>query len=194
MRSYARPVPKLWSTTVAEHRTAVREAVLDAIGAIVADRGFPAVTMKGVAEASGVGRATLYRYFDDVHAVVGAWHEREVNRHLVQVVAARDAADGAVARIEAMLEALARLSAHDHGAVDVVSGRLDNLEQAWLHLREVVADTLQQGVASGEIRDDIPVHELASFCIRALGGLASATPVVAVRFVDVVMGGLRQPS
>ena len=38
--------------------------------------------MSAVADAAGVGRATLYRYFPALSAVMGAWHERQVVGHL----------------------------------------------------------------------------------------------------------------
>jgi AcrR family transcriptional regulator len=41
------------------------------------------------AEASGIGRATLYKYFPDVESILRAWHERQVGAHLHQLHAAR---------------------------------------------------------------------------------------------------------
>ncbi len=43
-------------------RDHVAEAILDAAAAVFAERG-EAASMADVAEAAGVGRATLYRYF-----------------------------------------------------------------------------------------------------------------------------------
>ena len=40
-----------------------RSAVIEAARALARGGGYAAVTMQGVAERSGVGRATLYRYF-----------------------------------------------------------------------------------------------------------------------------------
>jgi AcrR family transcriptional regulator len=71
-------MPKLWSETIAAHRHTVRETILDATWALVAEHGLLAVTMSQIAEEAGIGRATLYKYFPDVEAILLAWHERHV--------------------------------------------------------------------------------------------------------------------
>jgi AcrR family transcriptional regulator len=67
-------VPKLWTETVETHRQEVREAILDATASLVQSRGLLAVTMSDIAEATGIGRATLYKYFPDVETILSAWH------------------------------------------------------------------------------------------------------------------------
>ena len=54
-------MPKLWTETIDEHRRAVRDATLDATGALVAEHGLASVTMSRIAEETGIGRATLYK-------------------------------------------------------------------------------------------------------------------------------------
>ena len=63
--------------------------------------------MSQIAEATGIGRATLYKYFPDVEAILLAWHERQVGRHLEQLAAVRDRAGDPGARLAAVLEAYA---------------------------------------------------------------------------------------
>ena len=70
-------MPRLWTDTVESHRQEVREAILDAAGELVARRGLLAVSMSQLAEAAGIGRATLYKYFADVEHVFAAWHARQ---------------------------------------------------------------------------------------------------------------------
>ena len=60
-------VPKLWSDTIAQHRHAVREAILDTTWALVTEHGLLSVTMSQIAEEAGVGRATLYKYLSLIH-------------------------------------------------------------------------------------------------------------------------------
>ncbi len=64
---YTCAVPKLWNDTIAAHRRAVRDATLDTTAALVAEHGLAAVTMSQIAEETGIGRATLYKYFPDGH-------------------------------------------------------------------------------------------------------------------------------
>lgn len=56
------------------------DRILDAAGALFAERGVHAVGMSEVAEAAGCSRATLYRYFDGRDALRTAFVHRETRR------------------------------------------------------------------------------------------------------------------
>ncbi|HZA80384.1 MAG TPA: helix-turn-helix domain-containing protein, partial [Actinomycetes bacterium] len=83
-------MPKLWDETIEAHRLQVREAILDTTAALVASHGLRSVTMSEIAERTGIGRATLYKYFPDVEAILLAWHERQITTHLAQLEELRD--------------------------------------------------------------------------------------------------------
>ena len=89
---YGAVMPKLWNETIDAHRQAVREATLNSTADLVAERGLASVTMSKIAEVTGIGRATLYKYFPDVNAILNAWHERHVMGHLHQLSDVRDKA------------------------------------------------------------------------------------------------------
>jgi AcrR family transcriptional regulator len=80
--SYSEVVPKLWSETIEAHRREVRDATLDTTAALVAEHGLRSVTMSRIAAETGIGRATLYKYFSGVEAILVAWHERQITGHL----------------------------------------------------------------------------------------------------------------
>src|SRR5262245_17985636 len=82
--SYTEGVPRLWNDTIDAHRRAVRDATIDTTAALVAKHGLRAVTMAQIAEETGIGRATLYKYFPDVESILLAWHERQIAAHLEQ--------------------------------------------------------------------------------------------------------------
>src|SRR6266496_5983512 len=103
-------VPKLWNDTIEKHRQAVRDATLDTTAALVAEHGLTSVTMSRIAEETGIGRATLYKYFPDIEAILIAWHERQVTGHLEHLAEIRDQAGGAGGRLEAVLEAYALMT------------------------------------------------------------------------------------
>src|SRR5919107_2993176 len=109
---YTEVVPNLWNETMEAHRAAVRDAILDAAAALVAEHGLRSVTMSQIAEETGIGRATLYKYFPDVEAILFAWHERQIAGHLEQLAEVRDQAGDPGERLEAVLEAFALIS-HD---------------------------------------------------------------------------------
>jgi AcrR family transcriptional regulator len=190
-------VPKLWDETIDAHRHAVREAILDTTWALAAEHGLTSVTMSQIAEKTGIGRATLYKYFPDVEAILLAWHERQIAAHLQQLVDIRDAASDAGRRLEAVLEAYAfiaherRRHGADLGALLHGGGHTDHAQQ---HLQGFVRDLLAEGAKTGDIRDDVAPDELASYCLHALtaaGGLPSKAAVR--RLVTVTVAGLRPP-
>src|SRR5436190_23952323 len=100
-------VPKLWNETIEAHRRAVRDATLDTTAALVAEHGLASVTMSQIASETGIGRATLYKYFPDVEAILVAWHERHVAEHLEHLAKVRDQAGDPGEQLAAVLEAYA---------------------------------------------------------------------------------------
>src|SRR5215510_5441961 len=113
--AYPGVIPKLWHQTIQAHRREVHDAILDTAAALVARHGLRSVTMSQIAQETGIGRATLYKYFSAVEAILLAWHERQVAGHLEELVKARDEAGGAAgARLRAVLEAFALISHERH--------------------------------------------------------------------------------
>jgi len=186
-------MPKLWTETIDAHRRAVREATLDAAAALVEQHGLVSVTMSQIAEATGIGRATLYKYFSDVEAILVAWHERQIARHLEHLARVRDQAGDPAGRLEAVLEAYA-LIAHehrDHGLAAVLH-RGEHVARAERHLGDFITEMVKEAVAAGEIRGDVPPRELAGYCLQALTAAFSLTSRAAVRrLVTVTLAGMR---
>src|SRR5215203_4870729 len=63
-----------------------REQLLDATKAIVADRGFHAVSIEAVAREGGITRPIVYGHFQDLPGLLEALIERETARALAQLV------------------------------------------------------------------------------------------------------------
>jgi AcrR family transcriptional regulator len=191
-------VPKLWDETIDAHRRTVREAILDTTWALVAEHGLLSVTMSQIAEQTGIGRATLYKYFPDVEAILLAWHERQVASHLVMLGELRDQAGDARQRLEAVLEAYALMSYHrEHHGTEVAAllHRGEHVDRARRQLLNVVRDLLAEVAESGQLRDDVAPDELASYCLHALTAASSLPSKAAVRrLVTVTLGGLRPPA
>src|ERR1700694_3736920 len=97
-------MPKLWSETIEAHRQDVRGAILDATAALVAEHGLLSVTMSQIAEETGIGRATLYKYFSDIETILVGWQERHVAAHLEYLAELRDQAGDVGERLRAVLE------------------------------------------------------------------------------------------
>lgn len=187
-------MPKLWNDTIETHRRAVRDATLDAAAALVEQRGLAAVTMSEIAQATGIGRATLYKYFPDVEAILAAWHERHIAGHLTQLAAIRDRSGAAADRLEAVLDAYA-LIAHERHATELATllHRGDHVVRAQQHLHDFIRDLIAEGATAGTLRNDIAPGELASFCLHALTAASGLPSKAAVhRLVEVTMAGLRK--
>ncbi len=191
---YAMGVPRLWTQTILEHRRAVHDAVVDAAAALVAEYGLSSVTMSKVAERTGIGRATLYKYFPDVEAILIAWHQRQIAGHLAQLTEARDAV-GPGGQLEAVLVAYAlNQHQHQHHGTELAAllHKGERVTRAQHQLHAFVADLVAQGASAGGIRDDIDPGELASYCLHALTAAGSLPSEAAVhRLVAVTLAGLR---
>jgi AcrR family transcriptional regulator len=188
-------VPKLWNETIEAHRRAVRDATLDTTAALVGEQGLLSVTMSQIAEETGIGRATLYKYFPDVEAILVAWHERQVTCHLEHLAEVRDRAGDAGERLEAVLEAYALISHAHHGTeLAALLHRGEHVARAQQQLRDFIRDLLTEGAATGDLRDDVPPGELATYCLHALTAASSLPSKAAVRrLVVVTLAGLRPP-
>ncbi len=193
--AYARVVPKLWNDTIAEHRREVRSAVLRSTARLVAENGLLSVTMSRIAEDTGIGRATLYKYYPDVEAILGDWHGRQIADHLQHLRATRDRASGPRLRLRAVLEAYAFIShgANGHADSELAAHlhRDDHVAEGERHLRELFSQLLTEAAESGGVRNDVPAQELADYCLCALTAARSLSSKAAVRrLVDVTLAGL----
>lgn len=189
-------MPKLWTETIEQHRREVRDAILDTTAALVSEHGLLAVTMSQIAEEAGIGRATLYKYFPDVEAILLAWHDRQIAAHLAYLAHVRDQAADAGERLEAVLEAYALLSRHSRGHQNAgfaaALHRDERVAHAQQRVHVMIRDLLAEAAKTGDVRDDVPPEELASYCLHALEGAGSKRSKAAVRrLVSVTLAGLR---
>lgn len=197
---YTTVVPKLWDETIEAHRREVRDAILDTAWALVAERGPASVRMSEVAERTGIGRATLYKYFPDVESILSAWHHRQISRHLDQLVEARDKVAGSGARLRAVIETYARIHQrrghhqrhHPHGTeLATLLHPDEHVGRAVRQLHEFFRDVLREAAGEGVVRDDVSPDELASYCLHALTAAGTTRSAAATgRLVAVTLHGL----
>jgi AcrR family transcriptional regulator len=189
-------VPKLWTETIEAHRREVHDAILDTTAALVAEHGLFSVTMSQIAQETGIGRATLYKYFPDVEAILRAWHERQIAGHLAYLAEVRHRGGGARERLEAVLEAFALLSrgSRDHHDAELVAflHRDERVARARHHVHDMIRELLTEAAKTGDVRDDMSPDELAGYCLNALAGANRQRSKAAVRrLVAVTLDGLR---
>jgi AcrR family transcriptional regulator len=194
--AYIGVMPKLWNETIEAHRREVRDAILDTTASLVAEHGLRSVTMSQIAEETGIGRATLYKYFSGVEAILFAWHERQITGHLEYLAEVRDQAGDAGERLEAVLEAYALITHESHGHHDTELAaflhRDEHIARAQRQLRGMIRDLLTEGAETGDLRDDVAPDELAGYCLHALAAARGLPSKAAVRrLVTVTLAGLR---
>lgn len=185
-------MPKLWTATIDDHHAAVRDAILDAAARMVATRGLTGVSMSGVAQGAGIGRATLYKYFPDVEAVLGAWHARQIAGHMVQLERSLTGAANPLEALRSVLQHMAQ-ARHGHGGAEIALHlhRMGHVHQAHQHLRQRIAGLARDAALAGLVRQDCASELIADLCLSALTATEGRTAEDAQRAVDIVLDGLR---
>ena len=194
-------MPKLWDETIEAHRLSVQEATLATTAQLVAERGLRGVTMSAIAEKTGIGRATLYKYFPDVETILAAWHQRQIRQHLAHLGEVRDRAQGPDDRLEAVLTAFAHIQrdrarhgqGQPHGSeLAVMLHTDDQLAQAKHDVHRLIGELITNAATAGTIRSDVSSEELAGYCIHALEAARHAPSEEAVsRLLMLILAGMR---
>jgi AcrR family transcriptional regulator len=188
-------MPKLWNVTIETHRREVRGAILETTVALVAEHGLRSVTMSQIAEETGIGRATLYKYFPGVEAILRAWHERQITGHLDYLAEIRDQAGDARERLEAVLGAYALISyesrRHHDTELAAHMHRDGQVARAEHRLRRMIRGLMTEAQKGGDVRGDVTPDELVSYCLHALTAASGLPSKAAVRrLVTVTLAGL----
>ncbi|MBW3561912.1 MAG: TetR/AcrR family transcriptional regulator [Actinobacteria bacterium] len=193
-------MPKLWSETIEAHRREVRDAIMGTTAELAGEHGPLNVSMTQVAEATGIGRATLYKYFDSVETILHAWHERQISDHLALLTELAGREGSPLERLEAVLKGYTSIHrARDdhhrtpHGMdLSAFLHRDHQLAPAERRLQELVRDLLGAAADAGQIRSDIPPSELTIFCLHALDAASELPSEAAVeRLTEVTLNGLQ---
>lgn len=168
---------------------------MDTTATLVAERGLRSVTMSQIATETGIGRATLYKYFSQVDAILLAWHERQIAGHLEHLTELRERADDPVAGLEAVLEACAAIVQETfgprHAELGVFLHRDEQVAHGSHRLHDLIRGLLAEGAEAGHFRDDVAPEELATYCLHALTTAESLPSGAAVRrLVKVMLAGL----
>lgn len=164
--------------------------------ALVTEHGLLSMTMSQIAERSGIGRATLYKYFPDIESILGAWHVRHVDAHLAQLAELQGHGGDPGDRLAAVLGAYGLVCYHRerHGGPEVgaLLHRGEEVSSAQRRLHALFRDLLAESTSAGAVRADVPSEELATYCLHALAAAGSLPSEEAVhRLVGVTLASLR---
>jgi len=184
-----------WARSRADHRTQQTADIARAAFGLLMRDGVAGLTMAAIAEAAGVARQTLYRYYPDLDAVlVGvARLVTEAEQDLTNTVLASDDPDAQLetfirtvfatapghpspAAIEALLPPEARdlVAGHEHRLIELVAG------------------ILRRGVDTGVFRPDIDPNLDAHLLQRLIIAAAPLLATYPDRLVDRVITSARR--
>jgi TetR/AcrR family transcriptional repressor of mexCD-oprJ operon len=136
----------------------VAEAILDAAAGLLAKRGEPP-SMSDVAEAAGMARATLYRYFPTREQLLQALTTAAINATATRLT---EAGLDTVPVAEAIAR-IARVVAAGGSQYAAVIDRFgpDDANAVEQQLKTLIETLLRRGIDDGTFRDDLSVEELA---------------------------------
>lgn len=179
------------------HRAEMRATIIAAADALIRANGLLSLNMSDLAEEAAIARATLYKYFPDLEAVLLAWHEGQVATHLHALRDAAGRETAPAARLAATLEAYARVlyerpRVHDPQLTAMLH-RSPGTHLAEHTLHELVRGLIAEGAAAGDLRADISATELAAYAIHALDAATQVASAAAVRrLVQVTLAGTKR--
>ena len=165
----------------------VAAAILDGAAHLFANGGDQA-SMNEVAEAAGVARATVYRYFPNREALLDELTQaavRDVDTRLASARIDEVPPDEGIARAVRALV--------DVGNLFVVLTRerqRDGSDQFQRGLVDPLRQLVERGQASGDIRDDITGARLTESLIGLIVGMLTSTPPLGREDMTATITGL----
>jgi AcrR family transcriptional regulator len=178
---------------------AARRRVLDSARDLVCELGPRGVTVDEIAAAAGVGKQTIYRWWPSKSSVI-----MEALIELTDPVPA-DLPDSTYEAVRLQLRRVAQMFASRNGDLirelvadaqgDPTLAR-DFRDRFFAHRRGRGAATLEQGIASGELRPDLDVDAAldvlyAPLWLRLLLGHRPVSQTGADQVLDLVWPGLK---
>jgi TetR/AcrR family transcriptional repressor of mexCD-oprJ operon len=165
----------------------VAAAILDGAAQIFAVQGEQA-SMNDVAEAAGVARATVYRYFPNREALLDELAQAAVSDVDARLASARI---DAVAPEEGIARAVRALVDVGDSFVLLARERLrSDPERFERKLTQPLRQLFERGQASGDIRDDIASARLTESLIGLIVGVLTSTPPLGKEDMTATITGL----
>ncbi|MGH3265383.1 MAG: TetR/AcrR family transcriptional regulator, partial [Trebonia sp.] len=132
-------MPRINAATVREHHELQREAILDAVGALLAEHGYEGVELAAVGQRVGLARTSIYRYARDRDQLVAQWLERAFGPAMAEARAVLGSPDPPVERLAAWLDAQLHFAARPR------DGAAARLMAEFAHLPEPIQTRIIDG-------------------------------------------------
>ena len=179
-------MPRIAAPTVKEHRDHRHEAILDAVGDILAEEGYDGVELAAVGQRVGLARTSLYRYARHKDELVAQWLERAFGPAMAEAKAVLGASGQPAERLTAWLEGQLEFAAKPRdGAAARLMAEFDRLPEpiqalvvdGHRPLRDALSATVAEALADQPGRDPALVLALidgiaAAATRQAAGGVS----------------------
>lgn len=165
-----------------------RRQLLDAAAEVILEKGYDSMAVSEVADRAGVGKGTVYLYFDSKAALLAGLQDRYWASMLEVLADAIEADDLTwTARLERLVDDLVGFGSEHtdlyhslFGDTAVVGG------EPLSEFSELISELLERGTEAGEF--DVPAPDItAEFLVSAFHGtaakLAHASPVTRKRVI-----------
>lgn len=160
---------KDWEATLDAHRGHQRDLIQQSAVQLVTEHGVAGVGMVDLARRAGISRATLYKYFSSVEAVLASFMISEVEREHAALEEQLSQLDDPLDRLHAVLShLLAYFASPGHVSASTVIdphqfspavGR--QVGAAMQRLHDMVRDQIVAAVDAGALRDGTDVDVLS---------------------------------
>ncbi|MDD4180719.1 MAG: TetR/AcrR family transcriptional regulator [Victivallaceae bacterium] len=151
-----------------------RGQITEAAIALISDGGINNLNIAGIAEKIGIVPSAVYRHFKNKEEILGATLLLVREQLLNNVAKVEAEADGALARLRLLLELHANLLKRNpvfphivfaHFSQSDDTKRWSNLDSTINAYLQGIARVVKQGQQMGEIRSEIPAHNIAMMFI-----------------------------
>ena len=150
-------MPKIIGSTLADHRELTRRRLFNALGALLAEEPFDAITMSQIAQKAGVGRTAVYNHFADKEVLLLAYIREVTSRFTEALRLHLDEEPDPVRRLRVYLRAHMEMTDRYH-LMSGVALRKHMSQENSSHLRDhagvvggVLLSILDDAVSEGAI-------------------------------------------
>lgn len=167
MRS--RNLPPLTAADIAPTEDGtVRDRLIRAADAEIAERGTNAVQMEAIAKRAGVSRATAFRQLGSISETLVQVALLRARRHVAAVEALMAPRTGVLAKIEAALVYTTRELPTDPSISALIAQHSASVHDPRVHQVAVDAmgPVLRGGQEGGEVRTDLEINEIVNFLVE----------------------------
>ena len=183
-----------WAELTEAYRTGQRESIAHTAMALLIEGGGAGLSMSALAQAAGISRPTLYRYYPDMESVlvgIAGLFSQHDESFAAEIMAEADPRQ----QLRAFIDAVTDPAAHGHLSAIELEAALPPEGRKLLHAHEdrargLLADILRRGIQAGVFSSDLNPDTDA----RLIFGLTQQAQADTIDRVHVLVNTLVQPT